>query len=100
MTPIGDFSLWLGEFGSRGATCAQFTIRICMSDEAPSTNELLALAAAGEAAAWGILLTTHQERLMRMVAFRMEPRLRGRIDASDIVQEASVEASAHREVYF
>ena len=37
---------------------------------------------------------------MRMVAFRMDPRLRGRIDAADVVQEAFVEASAHREVYF
>ena len=35
-----------------------------------------------------------------MVAFRMDPRLRGRIDAADIVQEAFVEASAHREGYF
>ena len=35
-----------------------------------------------------------------MVAFRMDPRLRGRIDAADVVQEAFVEASAHREDYF
>ena len=37
---------------------------------------------------------------MRMVAFRMDGRLCGRIDAADIVQEAFVEASAHREDYF
>ena len=71
-----------------------------MSDEAPTTDPLLARAAAGEATAWGSLLTAHQERLMRMVAFRMDPRLCGRIDAADVVQEAFVEASAHREVYF
>jgi RNA polymerase sigma-70 factor (ECF subfamily) len=35
-----------------------------------------------------------------MVAFRMDPRLRGRVDAADIVQEAFVEASAHRADYF
>jgi RNA polymerase sigma-70 factor (ECF subfamily) len=35
-----------------------------------------------------------------MVSFRMDPRLRGRIDAADVVQDAFVEASAHREVYF
>ena len=35
-----------------------------------------------------------------MVAFRMDPRLRGRIDAADVVQEAFVEASAHRADYF
>ena len=37
---------------------------------------------------------------MRMVAFRMDPRLRGRIDAADVVQDAFVAASANREVYF
>jgi RNA polymerase sigma-70 factor (ECF subfamily) len=35
-----------------------------------------------------------------MVAFRMDPRLRGRVDAADIVQDAFVEAAAHRDVYF
>jgi RNA polymerase sigma-70 factor (ECF subfamily) len=35
-----------------------------------------------------------------MVAFRMDPRLRGRVDAADVVQDAFVEASAHREAYF
>src|SRR4051794_2793389 len=73
---------------------------MCMSDEAPTTDQLLDRAAAGEAAAWGALLTAHQERLMRMVAFRMDTRLRGRIDAADVVQEVFVEASAHREAYF
>jgi len=71
-----------------------------MADEPPNTEPLLARAAAGDVAAWGELLTAHQERLVRMVAFRMDPRLRGRIDASDVVQEAFVEASAHREDYF
>jgi RNA polymerase sigma-70 factor (ECF subfamily) len=72
----------------------------CMADEASTTDELLARAAAGDGAAWGGLLTAHQERLTRMVAFRMDPRLRGRIDAVDVVQDAFVEASTHREAYF
>lgn len=71
-----------------------------MAGEAPTSDELLALAAAGNATAWGTLLTAHQERLTRMVAFRMDPRLRGRIDAADVVQDAFVEASAHRDAYF
>jgi RNA polymerase sigma-70 factor, ECF subfamily len=71
-----------------------------MADGAPETEALLARAAAGEPAAWGKLVTAHQERLVRMVAFRMDPRLRGRIDAADVVQDAFVEASAHRAVYF
>jgi RNA polymerase sigma-70 factor (ECF subfamily) len=72
----------------------------CMAGEAQTTDELLGLAAAGDGNAWGALLTAHQERLTRMVAFRMDPRLRGRIEAADVVQDAFVEASAHREAYF
>ena len=71
-----------------------------MPEEAPTTEALPALAAAGDRAAWGSLLTDHQERLLRMIAFRMDPRLRGRIDAVDVLQDAFVEASAHREAYF
>ena len=71
-----------------------------MGAEAPETEALLARAAAGDGAAWGALLTAHQERLGLMVAFRMDPRLRGRVDAADIVQDAFVEASAHRADYF
>jgi RNA polymerase sigma-70 factor (ECF subfamily) len=71
-----------------------------MPDEAPKTARLLALAATGDGAAWGALLTANQERLVRMVAFRMNPRLRSRIDAADVVQEAFTEASTHRDVYF
>lgn len=71
-----------------------------MTDEPQMTEQLLTRAAAGDGAAWGTLLTAEQERLVRMVAFRLDPRLRGRIDAADVVQEAFIEASAHREVYF
>ena len=52
-----------------------------MVEEPPETGALLARAAAGDRAAWGELLASHQERLGRMVAFRMDPRLRGRGEA-------------------
>ena len=71
-----------------------------MVDERENMEELLDRAAVGDGAAWGALLTAHQERLVRMVAFRMDSRLSGRIDAADVVQDALVEASAHREAYF
>lgn len=38
------------------------------------------------------LLMKHRSRLRRMVAARLDPRLVGRIDPSDIVQEAYIEA--------
>jgi len=61
---------------------------------------VLERAAGGDAQAWGTLLTEHGERLRRMVEFRLDRRLQGRLDASDIVQEAYLEAAAHRENYF
>jgi RNA polymerase sigma-70 factor, ECF subfamily len=61
---------------------------------------LLQRAAAGDTGAWGALLTEHQARLTRMVAFRLDPRLQGRVDASDIIQDAFLEAAAHRDSYF
>ena len=39
------------------------------------------------------LLSQHRERLRRMVELRMDRRLQGRIDPSDVIQEAFVEAS-------
>src|SRR5688500_15661462 len=63
-------------------------------------DRLLRSASRGDAAAWGELLTEHEERLGRMIAFRIHPRLRNRIDPSDILQEAYLQAAAHREDYF
>jgi RNA polymerase sigma-70 factor, ECF subfamily len=83
------------------AGLSAITVKMCyMTKTTPDPDQLLVRAAVGDGAAWGALLTTHEERLIRMVTFRMDPRLRGRIDAADIVQDAFVEASAHREDYF
>jgi RNA polymerase sigma-70 factor (ECF subfamily) len=64
------------------------------------TDVLLGRAASGDSAAWGQLLAVHEQRLTRMVAFRMDPRLRGRVDAADVVQDAFAEASEHRAEFF
>src|SRR4029453_13001691 len=71
-----------------------------MPNDPPETDALLARAAAGDAVGWGALLPAHQDRLVRMVAFRMDPRLRGRVDAADVVQDAFAQAPAHRANYF
>ena len=57
-------------------------------------------AAEGDAAAWGALLVEHEDRLRRMVAFRLDRRLHGRVDPADVVQEAFLEAAEHRTDYF
>ena len=40
-------------------------------------------AAGGDVDAWGALLAQHQDRLQRVASFRLDSRLRGRIDAAD-----------------
>src|SRR3954452_2088234 len=64
------------------------------------TDALLQRAIAGEALAWGALLVEHEGRLERMVAFRLDPRVRRRVDASDVVQEAFLAAARQREDFF
>jgi RNA polymerase sigma-70 factor (ECF subfamily) len=56
-------------------------------------ERLLAHATAGDQDAWGALLTRYRERLRCMVALRIDPRLQGRIDPSDVLQDAFVTAS-------
>jgi RNA polymerase sigma-70 factor, ECF subfamily len=64
-----------------------------MADNSSDTNELLEAASAGNREKWGALLARHRDRLRRMVALRMDRRLQGRIDPSDVIQEACLEAS-------
>jgi RNA polymerase sigma-70 factor (ECF subfamily) len=60
--------------------------------EEPETARLLEIAAGGDSSAAGKLLEHHRDRLMRMVRMRMDPRIRGRIGVSDVLQEAYIEA--------
>ena len=61
---------------------------------------LLNRAAGGDVDAWGALLALHQERLRFAVAFRLDPRLRGRVDPADVTQEAFVAATLRRAEFF
>src|SRR6266849_5497449 len=64
-----------------------------MTENSSDTNELLQQVARGDREKWGALLARHRDRLRRMVALRLDRRLQGRIDASDVIQEAYIEAS-------
>jgi RNA polymerase sigma-70 factor (ECF subfamily) len=64
-----------------------------MADNSSETDCLLRRAGEGDEASWGALLTRHADRLRRMVALRMDQRLQGRIDPSDVIQESYLEAS-------
>ena len=61
-----------------------------MWPESSQTQELLAQAKAGDAAAVNSLLDRHREALRRMVDLRMDRALSRRVDASDIVQDTLV----------
>jgi RNA polymerase sigma-70 factor (ECF subfamily) len=66
-----------------------------MSEVANDSEHLLRRAANGDAEGWSKLVSGYQDRLRRMVAFRLDQRLQGRIDPSDILQEAYIEAWKH-----
>lgn len=64
-----------------------------MWPDAEQTQELLSQARSGKREAINELLDRHREALRRMVALRMDRVLQQRVDASDIVQDALVEAN-------
>jgi RNA polymerase sigma-70 factor (ECF subfamily) len=64
-----------------------------MPTDAGDTSALLERAGRGDAQALGDLFAQHQQRLRRMVQLRLDRRLQGRIDPSDVLQEAFLELS-------
>jgi RNA polymerase sigma-70 factor, ECF subfamily len=73
---------------------------IMNTDTGRDAASLLERAASGDLAAWGALLEQHQQRLVGAVAFRLDPRLRGRIDAADVIQDAMIAATDRRADFF
>ncbi len=54
---------------------------------------------AGDRDALGNLLAAHRDRLRRMIELRMDGRLQARLDASDVLQEAFLDAAARLDAY-
>lgn len=63
-----------------------------MWPEAAKTQTLILAAGDGDADAVGRLLERHRPALRRMIDMRMDPKLRQRLDASDVVQDVLIEA--------
>lgn len=59
----------------------------------PSDDAIAARMLAGEVRALVEFFAAERARLHRMVGFRLDPRLRGRVDADDVLQEAYVAAA-------
>src|SRR5262249_51444880 len=71
-------------------------------DIAPDSEETRALldrARAGDRQAFEQLFARYRPFLERLVALRLDPRLRARIDPSDVVQETQLEAVRRLEAY-
>ena len=62
------------------------------SDNPSEVGRLLDRAAAGDPEAWRALFDRDRPRLRRMVALRLDRRLQGRVDPSDVIQDAHIEA--------
>ena len=63
---------------------------MAFSTDSHDTTAMLDRVAAGSMAALDQLLSLHRPYLKRIVEMRMEPTLRTRVDASDVVQETQV----------
>ncbi|HKI32841.1 MAG TPA: hypothetical protein VKA46_13400 [Gemmataceae bacterium] len=60
--------------------------------DSAETQRLLEQARAGTAGAVDRLLERHRAYVCRFVELRLDPQLRARVDPSDVVQEAQMEA--------
>ena len=65
----------------------------------PSEADLIEAAAGGNQEALADLLEHYRPRLLRMIELRMDARLRRRVDAGDILQDAFVDAAARLSAY-
>ncbi|MBX9625613.1 MAG: sigma-70 family RNA polymerase sigma factor [Gemmataceae bacterium] len=63
-----------------------------MTDDRPG-SDMLRRAAAGDPAALAEEFSRHRPRLRRMVQLRLDRRLQGRVDPSDVLQEAYLEVA-------
>ncbi len=68
-------------------------------ESSQEVERLLEQAAAGNTDAAGELFRRYSERLKRMLRLRLNPRLAGRLDESDVLQEAFVEATRSLDTY-
>lgn len=70
-----------------------------MADDPSDTTRLLERLRAGDREALNEIFTRHRGRLRRMVEMRMDWRLQARLDASDVIQEAFLEAALRMNDY-
>src|SRR5438876_3140589 len=72
---------------------------ILMDNNSSETVHLIQRSKAGDSQALNELFIRHRDRLCRMVEMRLDHRLKARIDASDVIQDAYVEVVERLEEY-
>jgi RNA polymerase sigma-70 factor, ECF subfamily len=70
-----------------------------MEQNASETIEILQKCRAGDTQGLNDILARHRGRLRRMVELRLDHRIQGRVDASDVIQEAYLEVSQRLKEY-
>jgi RNA polymerase sigma-70 factor (ECF subfamily) len=70
-----------------------------MANEPSDTVYLVERLRNGDRQALTDLFQRHRDRLRRMVELRMDARLQGRVDASDVLQDAFLDAATHLDNY-
>jgi RNA polymerase sigma-70 factor (ECF subfamily) len=65
-----------------------------MNDDTGLVDELTRRATLGDVSALSELFARHRSRLRRMVRLRLDRRLQGRVDPSDVLQDAFVDLAA------
>jgi RNA polymerase sigma-70 factor (ECF subfamily) len=70
-----------------------------MSNEPSEVSDLLARVQAGDGSALAPLFARYRDRLRRMVRLRLDRRLQGRLDPSDVLQEAYLDVARHAADY-
>ncbi len=68
-------------------------------DEQEDDLELIRRSVGLDETKLGELLVKHRDRLRRLIELRLDPRVRGRVDASDVIQETQVTAVRRIEEY-
>jgi RNA polymerase sigma-70 factor (ECF subfamily) len=70
-----------------------------MASDSSDTDDLTRRLAAGDSQAVAELFARYRDRLRRMVRLRMDRRLQGRIDPSDVLQEAFLDVAQRAAEY-
>jgi RNA polymerase sigma-70 factor (ECF subfamily) len=70
-----------------------------MADDSSEASDLLPRAAGGDQEAMRELFSRYRDRLKRMVHLRLSRRLQGRVDDSDVVQEAYLDIARRLKEY-